>query len=142
MKCKRCECTDEKPCLIEIHDGTGRAVPCSWVVTELCSACLTQDEQAIIATFVEQSTQELRAPSIEERRQELRNVLFARIYPVLIDKEYNGNRTTDRIVEASMEFAELGAKRMLPDPPAPTGIELASNLPAEFFDPHLGQGRR
>lgn len=138
MKCKRCGCSDRQPCRQQLANG--RVIPCSWVVSELCSACLTQDEQAIIASFEQGQILHAEAPSLEERREELRNVLFARLYPQFAVQSFNGgvagNLTMERAAEVAMDYAEVGAKVILPEP---TGIELVDSRDPEFQDLHLGQ---
>jgi hypothetical protein len=58
MTCKRCGCTQEKPC----------TPPCAWMLPNLCTSCLTPEEAAIdrqYASLFENLREELKQDRYE-----------------------------------------------------------------------------
>jgi hypothetical protein len=130
MKCKRCGCTNENPCRVRLARGSVDAptvMHCSWVIDELCSNCLTNDEQRIIASMVD-SVKELRGEldDVDAKRLEWRNILFTRVLPAFAGST-GTVVTVEQAVRLALQLAEAGAEALVPEPESEPLIEIPAD---------------
>jgi hypothetical protein len=95
----------------------GEDVPCSWVAPGICTACMTADEQLIVASLMENLPE--RSPlALEEERAQLQRALFPRFLQARISTivEPLTDGTKRIAIDEAWSLAELAAAQVLPEP--------------------------